>query len=338
MKGWHVVDKNLIEEKTIDEHFDSLTCTKVKITKALLTLKDAITFSEGENKGFVLGGYGIGVVSEAGENLFNLQKGTRVYINPTLSCNKCYNCENNEHTKCTDVKVAGEDFNGFLRDFISIDSSNLYYLPESVSDNEALFINHICLSLAIIDKLDIQKGDHVAIIGASNLGIILSQLLIYYQAVPILIDIDDESLQIAKSSGIYYTLGKDDNWPKEVSSLTGGRMAKSVVYISDCDVSARTAFTLAGYNAPVAITGLTEKNATISIAPAMKKQLVVHLVNSGYGYTASSINLIANKAFNIKPLKLDFIPYAKVPEKLAEMSENLSKEQKIYDCIVDVLE
>ena len=71
MKGWHVVDKNLIEEKTIDEHFDNLTCTKVKITKALLTLKDAITFSEGENKGFVLGGYGIGVVSEEGENLLD---------------------------------------------------------------------------------------------------------------------------------------------------------------------------------------------------------------------------------------------------------------------------
>ena len=201
MKGWHLVDKNLIEEKIIEEPFDSLTQAKVKITKTLVTLNDAISFSEGENKGLVLGGHAIGVVSESGENLFNLQKGTRVYINPVISCNKCFNCENGESTKCADVKVAGEDFHGFLRDFISAESSNLYYLPESVSDDQALFIDHVSLSLAIIDKLDIQKGDHVAIIGATNLGIILSQILIYYQAVPILIDVDDEALQIAKSSG-----------------------------------------------------------------------------------------------------------------------------------------
>ncbi len=337
MKGWHTIAENTIEEKSIDELFDNLTSSKIKITKSMLTLNDVLRFTEGNPKNTVLGSYGLGVVSEPGANLFDLQKGTRVYVNPHVNCKHCFNCNNDEPTKCSDLQTAGDEFHGFLRDFVSTESSNLYFLPESVSDTDALFIEHISLSLAIIDKLDIQKGDHIAIIGANNLGNILSQLLIYYQAVPILIDVDEENLAIAKSSGIYYTLSKDDNWQKDVASLTGGRMAKSVVYISNSDISARTAFSLAGYNAPIAFTGLTDKNTSASFVTAMKKQLVIHCINSGYGYTSSSINLIANKAIKTDKLKLETIKYKNVPEKLASMAEKFNKNEKVYDVIVDMI-
>lgn len=336
MNGWHIIEPKLVTDKSIEESFDSNFETKVMITKSLMTLVDAMRYASGDPTNVVPGSYGIGIVSEPGQNLFDLQQGTRVYINPNQACKKCYNCNNNEPIKCSNLKIAGEDFHGFLRNFVSTESGNLYYLPDSVSDTDALFIEHISLSLSIIDKLDIQKGDHIAVIGATNLGNIFSQLLIYYQAVPILIDVDEENLEIARKSGIYYTLGKDDNLVSEVSSITGGRMAKAVVYITDSDVTARSAFSLAGYNAPVAITGMTSKNSTVPFVTAMKKQLVIHCINTGFGYTSSSINLIANKACNLKHLKLDRISYADVPNKLDVMSEKLEKNEKIYDVIVEI--
>ncbi len=336
MQGWHIVGAKQTEDKTIEESFDVTTETKVMVTKAMITLPDALHFIKGEPANTVPGAYGIGIVSEPGQNLFDLKQGTRVYISPTLPCKKCFSCNNGEPGKCSDMQIAGENFNGFLRNFVTTESSNLYYLPESVSDNDALFIEHISLSLSIIDKLDIQKGDHIAIIGANNFGNILSQLLIYYQAVPILIDVDEENLQVAKNCGIYYTLGEKDNWIKEVSSITGGRMAKSVVYISDSDISPKSAFLLAGYNAHVAFTGLSGKNTTVSFANAVKKQLVIHSVNTGYGYTSSSINLIANKACNLKKIKFDECAYADVPEVFKNMAARLENNEKIYDTIVKI--
>ena len=338
MNGWHITAPKKVEDRQIDEVFDAQINTKVMLTKALITLMDVLRYQSADNEGVVLGSYGIGIVSEPGQNLFDLKQGTRVYVTPTLACKECYNCKNEEPNKCSDLRVAGNDFHGFLRTFVSTESSNLYYLPDNVSDTDALFIEHISLSLSIIDKLDVQKGDHIAVLGATNLGIILSQLLIYYQAVPILIDVDQENLEIAKQSGIYYTLNKDDNWAKEVSSITGGKMAKSVVYISDSEITARHAFALAGYRAPVAITGMANKNSTVSFTTAMKKQLVIHCVNSGYGYTSSSINLLANKACNLKHLKLETIKYKDVPEWLDKMSENIEVEEKIYDTIVNINE
>ena len=69
----------------------------------------------------------------------------------------------------------------------------------------------------------------------------------------------------------------------------------------------------------------------------MKKQLHILCINSGYGNTAASINLINNKAFNFSKLKYDSILYSEVPEKLKSMAADLQTNGKIYDTIVDML-
>ena len=235
------------------------------------------------------------------------------------------------------MQVAGIDFDGFLCDFASVDPDNLFILPESVPDLEALFIDHISLAISVVDKLGIKKGEYVAIVGANNFGNILAQLLIYYQAVPIVVTNNDEDYKTAKNSGIYYVLNADDNWQKEVSSITSGRMADSVVFISDCNIPATKAFTLASFGAGVAYTGVYNKNNSISFAQAIKKQLKILCVNSGFGNTAASINLIANKAINLSHLKLDTASYDKVPAVFEKMSKTFDEQGKIYETVVDLV-
>lgn len=338
MKGWKLTKPLILEECEISEPIDSGNLTKVKITKALITLSDVLRFSgDIETDNVVLGSHGIGIVSETDANLFGLEKGKHVYIESTNACKECHNCKNGEYSKCSNLLTAGEDFNGFLCDFATADSDKLFVLPDSVSDFEALFISHISLAISIVDKLGIQKGDYVAIIGANNFGNILAQLLIYYQAVPIVMSMQEEDVQIAKDSGIYYVLGQDDNWQKEVSSITGGRMTKSVVYISDCNIPANKAFALASFNADVAFTGVSSKNNTISFVQAIKKQLNINCINSGFGNTAASINLIANKAIDLSHLKLDNSTYDTVPQTLKNMNDKLEKDGKIYETVVDLI-
>lgn len=145
MNGWHITAPRHVEDLPIEESFDSQFDTKVMLTKALITFADAIHYCTGEPLNIVPGSFGIGRVSEPGQNLFDLQKGTRVYVNPVRNCGKCYNCNKNEFAKCSDMQIAGENFHGFLRNFVSTDSNNLYYLPDSVSDRDALFIENVPL-------------------------------------------------------------------------------------------------------------------------------------------------------------------------------------------------
>jgi len=338
MKGWKLIKPYTLEELEIPESSDVSNLTKVKITKSLVTLSDVLRYNgDIETENIVLGSAGIGIVSDTNANLFDLEKGKHVYIEPTKECLECYDCKSGNTSKCSNLMIAGEDYDGFLSDFMAVDVNKLFVLPESVPDLYALFIEQISLAISVVDKLGVQKGDYVAIIGANNFGNILAQLLIYYQAVPIVLTTDEEDYKIAKSSGIYYVLGQDENWQKEVSLITSGRMAKSVVYISDCNIPAVKAFSLASSNANVAFTGVSYKNNTFALTQAIKKHLSIICINNGIGNTASSINLIANKAINLSHLKLDSSSYKDIPDKLQKMNDSLQAEGKVYETVVDMV-
>ena len=338
MKGWKLIDAMTLKESELTEPEETNTSSKVRITKALVTLSDVLRFrGDIDAEKIALGSSGIGIVSETQANLFGLEKGKHVYIEPVRECGACYNCKNGDYEKCQNFLVAGEDYDGFLCDFMTVPNDKLFVLPASVSDFEALFIDHIALAISVIDKLNVQKGDYVTILGANNFGNILAQLLIYYQAVPIVLTQDEEQYKIARDSGIYYVLGQNDNWQKEVASITSGRMTDKVVFIYDSDIPIVKAFSLAAFNAAVAITGVTSGSISISFTQAIKKQLDIHCINNGFGNAAAGINLIANKAINLSHLKLDSASYESVPEKLKNLSEEYKKEGRIYETVVDLI-
>lgn len=337
MKGWKIIAPSNIEEQEITEK-ESCGFSKVKITKALITLADVLSYKgEIESDNIVLGRAGIGVVSETETNLFGLEKGQHVYVEPYKECQECYECKSGNPSKCSNMLIAGEDYDGFLADFTAVPPEKLFVLPDSVSDFNALFIEHISLAIAVVDKLKIQKGDYVAIVGGNDFGNILAQLLIYYQAVPILMCNNEEDCEIAKNSGIYYVFNQNENWNKVVTTITSGRMAKSIVYISDCNIPITKAFGLASYNASVAFTGASYKVSPISFSQAIKKQLQIKCINSGFGNTMASINLIANKAIDLSHLRLDSSTYDAVPSTLEKMSKMLDEEGKVYSTIVDLV-
>ena len=338
MKGYKIVKPYTLKEVEIPEQEFSTGKAKVKMTKTLVTLPDFLKYMEGDKDvSPVLGSYGIGIVSETDANFFGLEKGTHVYIEPFTPCGECYNCKNGEPKKCSELLIAGDDSDGFLSDFYSAKPEKLFALPESVSDYDALFIGQISLAISVIDKLKIQKGDYVSIVGGNNFANILAQLLIYYQAVPIVLTTDAEDYEILKNSGIYYVLGENDNWQKDVMNITGGRMTSSVVYVADCDIPVTKAFSLASYNARVIFTGNAYKNNPISFAQAVRKQLTFYCVNISSGNTASSINVIANKAVNLSNLKVETASYEDVPKLFKNMSAKFGTDGKIYETVIENL-
>lgn len=333
MKGYKLTAPFTLSEQELSENANGLAVSKVRLTKSLVTLADVLRFrGDIECKNIVLGSSGIGVISDAEANLFDLEKGTRVYIQSErpLSTVK-------KNGALPQVAVAGENFDGFLCDFVSVDADNLFELPKSVSDHDALYIDHIARAITVIDSLDIQKGEYVAILGANNFGIILAELLIYYQAVPVLITDDKECEQIARNSGIYYVLSDEDSWQKDLITLTSGRLAEKVVYLSDSNITVSKAFTLSAFNASVAFTGTNNKTNPVSFNQAIKKQLTITCVNNGYGNTTTAINLLANKAINLSFLKTQPSTYLTVETSLKELSDQFEETGFITETIVDLV-
>ena len=90
-----------------------------------------------------------------------------------------------------------------MRDFAVMPQKNLRTLPENVNIEDAIYVEYIATAIRLLDELDIQKGSTSP--WGGHPGNIIAQLVIYYQAIPILIDGNEKNLEIAKQSNIYYT-------------------------------------------------------------------------------------------------------------------------------------
>ena len=94
MKGWKIVEPLQLKEEEIIDTPDSACFSKVKITKALITLADVLRYNgDIDCENVVLGSSGIGVISETEANLFGFEKGKHVYIDPTRACGACHVCK-----------------------------------------------------------------------------------------------------------------------------------------------------------------------------------------------------------------------------------------------------
>ena len=339
MKTWKILSPKSMAVEERPESVQTATQAKVKVTNALLTPFDLRVYRGTIKPGYpiVPCRFAVGVVSEAGEGCLSVEKNTRVYMRDLIPCGECNHCIADRSEQCRRMLAAGTDCEGFLRDFAVAEESNLCPLPPSVSDTDALFVGIVSLCEEVIDRLDVPKGTHVAVFGAGEVGNILCQLLIYHQAVPILIDTDEERLAVAASCGIYYTFKADEALAKNISRITGGHMAACSVYIGYGSLPVDAPYEVTSIGGTVVYTGFGFATAKAALKTALDRRLTLTTITNDYSNYAAAINLLVNKAVNLAPLKIETFPVAQAEELFAERAEELAGGKNVRCCVLNLM-
>lgn len=358
MDGIQVTEKHKLETISKKEFFNSVDSVKIKISKALLLPEDFETLAGDNNVTYPIIPARIGVgkiVETCLEQTNDMTRGTRVFPHPEIACGKCYECAKGKDDLCSSLQIAGKTCDGFLRDFavfsasdVSILSSNTQTqdgkpliidnssLNNKITDTQALFIDHVALCSKIIDAIDLKKGEHVVIVGGDVCGIILAQLVIYYQGIPILVDNNENNLELAKNCGLYYTLFSYTGVDKNVAELTGARLAKKVVYMTGSNLNTDIALKLAGYNATVCFAGFGTPGIRVNFSPAIVKQLNFTCVNNGYGYIDSAINLIVTGAVDTSCFNIPVVKKDQAKEKIEKIAKSDNTDACSKMLIIDI--
>lgn len=340
MRTWQITKTQQIDLVDRVETLTDIDSVKLRITKTLITSEDVVTYL-GEDKKVkfpvVPCTAAVAQINELPVESPYFEKGTRVYVSAVRNCGKCPRCVNSHPESCYEFSVAGKTRDGFLKDFAVVPSKDVYVLPPSIRDEDAIYIELIKLALSVIDELKIEKGQHVAVIGATLLGSIIAQLIIYYQGVPILIDSSDEKLNLAAQAGVYYTVNSARNVEKEVSSLTGGRMTAKVVHVVRSGEAFDLAFRLAAPAASVAFAGLSFPNVRLSFQSALEKRLRCFSVANGFGNSESAINMLANKAVDLSGYDIPVTDTKDIAENFAKMAEELKTQKTVKPIIVNMV-
>ncbi len=292
---------------------------KVKISKVFPTRSDLDIFS-GKSElvyPFVPCHIAVGYVSEDKPE-YGLKRGTKVVLNPYIVT------YSDKSQTLPDIKTFGVDMNGFLADFVCLPVENIIPLPEDVREDDAIFAEHIAISLAVINNFEISKGDYIAVIGGSPLCNIIAQLAMYFQAIPIMIDYKADRLAKAKECGVYYTI----NSAKEVTiervrEITGGRMAEHTILHSEQGITPHYLFALArngGDCTIMSVHGYPNPLET-DINLINRKQLTVKGISNGASEFNSAIYLLAQKVLKLAPLRESVTPIAEAEQLFQKLKD-----------------
>ena len=185
--------------------------------------------------GRILGHEGVGVVTEVGAGVTQLQIGDRVILSCVSSCGRCSNCRQGLYSHCLDPEgvagigwIFGYMIDGTQAEYVRVPfaENSVYKVPAGVSDHEAILLSDILPTGFEIGVQygHVQPGDVVAVIGSGPVG--LSAVMtarLYGPSKIIAIDLDSARLKRAADFGATDTVNSGEaDWKDQVLALTDG--------------------------------------------------------------------------------------------------------------------
>ena len=150
----------------------------------------------------------VGVVEQAvgREDLI----GQRVAGEINAVCGVCEACRTGRPTHCPQRTTLGIDRrDGVFADYTTLPFENLHPLPDSVSDDQAIFVEPLAAACEILEQVKFQPTDRVAVIGDGKLGLLCAQVVALTGCEMIAVGRHAEKLQILKRRGIVATTDID---------------------------------------------------------------------------------------------------------------------------------
>lgn len=242
----------------------------------------------------VLGHEFVGVVESATDADWI---GRRVVGSINLGCNRCAMCLSNGPEHCKDGTVLGiVGHDGAFADYLVLPIENLVAVPNSVSDELAVFTEPLAAALRIREQIIISPSAETAVVGPGRLGLLIGQVMALSGTRVTIIGRSSESLELPKSIGLRSGLldDFDENSFDVVVEVTGNEqgLAHSLRLVRPLGTLVLKS-TYAG-------------KAKVDLSKIVVDEITV--VGSRCGPFKPALRLIAERRITLKPLIEDQYP------------------------------
>ncbi|CAM4091702.1 galactitol-1-phosphate 5-dehydrogenase [Paenibacillus alkaliterrae] len=214
----------------------------------------------------VLGHEFSGVVEKIGIGVSRVKVGDRVAGVPLKPCFKCHDCASGNFAQCKYYSFIGSRVNGSWAEYVAIPEINALPFDESISFEEAAFVEPSAVALHALQLIQFQGGEHVAILGGGNIGLLTLQWVKILGAREVTVfDIDDERLETARALGADHTINaKNANVDEDWKTITKGKGFAVVLETAGSDVTMRQSFDISANKAKVCFVGTPVRDLTFT--------------------------------------------------------------------------
>ena len=192
----------------------------------------------------IVGSDAAGIIRELGIDVEGLSIGTRVTINPGISCGRCEFCAAGFGSQCVSYAMVGENRDGAYAELVSVPAHIVLPIPDSVSFEDAAAAPLVFLTAwsMMVVKGNIRPGEDVLILGAgAGVGTAAIQIAKMVGCRVFATASTTEKLERARRLGADVLIDyKTDEFDKRIRELTNRRGVDVVVDYIGADTWVRS--------------------------------------------------------------------------------------------------
>jgi len=249
--------------------------------------------------------------------------GQRVVGEINCSCWKCDTCRSGLPTHCPDRTVLGIlGHDGAFAEYLAVPEQNLHTVPESLSTDEAVFVEPLAAAYQILKQRLAERGQSVVVLGDGRLGNLCAQVLTNFGCDVLVVGKHDRKLNVLREINrkIKTTLLED---------ATPNRDADVVVDCTGSSTGLPTALQHVKPWGTVVLKTTVAGEQTLALAPMVIDE--VRVVGSRCGPFGDAIDGLRSGRIKVKPLISERFGLTQAVEAL-----KLTSNQPVLKVLLDV--
>ncbi|OQM44665.1 alcohol dehydrogenase [Anoxybacillus sp. UARK-01] len=284
-------------------------------------------------KPIILGHECSGIVVAVGEDVTKLKVGTRVAIEPGVTCGQCEYCKQGRYNLCPDVEfLATPPVNGAFVQYIKHREDFLFPIPDELSFEEAALNEPFSVGIHAAKRVQLQPGSTVAIMGMGPVGLTAIAAVRAFGASTIIVtDLESNRLEAAKRLGATYTINILEKDPiGEIQRVTDGKGVDVAFETAGNPKALQTALKAVKRGGKLAIIGLPAQDEIALNVPLIADQEIDIYGIFRYANTyPQGIQFLRSGQYDFKSLITDRYPLEQTKEAMERARTNKRESLKV---------
>jgi len=257
----------------------------------------------------IMGHEASGTIHKMAPDIFGWNIGDRVTFDSTISCGRCFYCQQGDINLCENRRVLGVSCNEYRQDgafaeYVCVPAHILYVIPENISFEQAAMIEAVSVAVHATAISSVQANDTAVVIGCGMIGLLCIQALKAAGCGKVIaIDLIVEKLELAAELGADCTIKSNDpDLMALVLGETENRGADIVFEVVGIEQTVNLAIDCTRKGGTVTLIGNLSPEIKFPLQKVVTRQLKVQGSCASAGEYPLCLELIASGQIKVEPL------------------------------------
>lgn len=234
--------------------------------------------------------------------------GQRVVANPLISCGRCTACLSGAQNLCSSWRLLGMDrTQGCYADFVTVPTSQLYAIPEEMSDAQAVMTEPLANIVHLFRIAAPPTFFRLGIVGGGTMGSLALLTALRLGVREVLVqDVNDLRLAVARSMGATLAVNVSTDAGRDEARRFAGHGLDLVLDASGTAAARQAALDLCRPGGMVVLLGMGQEHSEVDFVTSIRKE---HRVVMSFAYTPvdfeRSLQLLCAGEIDLTPWTLE---------------------------------